>query len=1099
MPGPTSLGIVLEFATKKATAAAKLFSNGLKRITRDSKKTGKAVKGAEKDVKDFSVVLLNMQNGLNSLTQTFAKVQKASAMMIGGSVKEFASYETAIAKLDISLGVLGNNVPDALLNSRNQVVSLVKELGASTSFTTVEVAGALENLIKSGMSPDVAMNIVKQALNLSAASGGTVDLDTAASTAIGAYNKLSTGMGKTQAEIIAGTNLFMDQLVRTSAVFDIKMGDLDQAFKSGRSAFSAFKGSSTEFTLSLAGAIKQSGFGKADVGHAVAALRKGIGSINRNLDAEMRSGKTSDLKAIVASRLLDVNKKDFTNKFGDLLPLDTIVPMLAGKVKKLAGKIGPNGDLYGKEGALGLITTMFGGAIAPEVIAAFMNTEAKRKVEFASLVEDIRDSKGLAQLGADRHIETLNGALDILGSSWSAVMTSMGESAAEFINPMINQTSTMLSKLNTWMNENTHLVKSFAKIVIAVGAVAGVMSSLTAGAGFLVAGYMVVKPVFLAVSGWWADMVKTFTTKSMIFRILFRSMLVALVPVGLFLAKLALATAVIGHAWESDLGGIKTFIMGWVEDLKQVFSVVFQMLSGQGVDATIWDAMSERAQKIVTLIVVIKNRLVDFFTGFAEGFMTSFGAYASVVGVVIEWIGYLLSALGQLALFMGLATNKSKENSEALNDWGYIIGLAAGVVFSLWTVEKLLIIVQGIKILRLKLVAMWTARATLVKWAHVAVEWAMIAAGAVLVASIIATQMAMELVAANPIGAAITAIIIIIILFIVYWDEISAAISTAVDWMIEYKYALLLLLGPIGAVIAAMVYFFEIMNIDSFSKFWSSWTKGVKLFGNAIKRVVQDSVRFVRSVIAAIPAWFSGVISDLGDMWPEFWGQAGVAFEGFKSDLMSFIGILEKIGMFFPNLIKDAFMIVFNFIRSTLSNIWSGIKNMIGAVGMIAGGDFVGGFAQGAAGAAEVMLPGVGGDIVTGFTDFLQNSPAKKGPLTQTSMEQYGSNVVTLFAEGVNSKKSTLDNVGNTLASGIQPTAFSTITPQRESTGDTVSNNQTNNETNGSNIQMTLQNTFDVKLSPQSLSDGEADNFIRWIADNMSDVIEEGLIVRGLG
>ncbi|MBF0168799.1 MAG: phage tail tape measure protein [Alphaproteobacteria bacterium] len=96
----------------------------------------------------------------------------------------------------------------------------------------------------------------------------------------------------------------------------------------------------------------------------------------------------------------------------------------------------------------------------------------------------------------------------------------------------------------------------------------------------------------------------------------------------------------------------------------------------------------------------------------------------------------------------------------------------------------------------------------------------------------------------NPIGLAIMAIGLGVLLLIDNWDRLKAAIGTAISWVRENFTTILKFMGPVGWAVSALI---------------ENW--------DSLKGAVGSAVDFMSAKLGALVEWFEPIITRIGNAW----------------------------------------------------------------------------------------------------------------------------------------------------------------------------------------------------------------------------------------
>jgi TP901 family phage tail tape measure protein len=166
-------------------------------------KTERAFTGLNKQAEKMKKGMQGVKQGMTDL----AVVGTAAGAAGGYAVKKFADFSGQMGAVK---SVLGKGAAPEFA----KLEALAKKMGATTSFTAVQSAEAMENLARAGMSPTQIMSSLGPVLNAAAAEG--MDLGTAAD--IVASNLNAFGLKAKDATRVADTLAFVSAKTNTNMV-----------------------------------------------------------------------------------------------------------------------------------------------------------------------------------------------------------------------------------------------------------------------------------------------------------------------------------------------------------------------------------------------------------------------------------------------------------------------------------------------------------------------------------------------------------------------------------------------------------------------------------------------------------------------------------------------------------------------------------------------------------------------------------------------------------------------------------------------------------------------------------------------------------------
>ena len=322
---------------------------------------------------------------MGKLALAMAPVAVAAGLVLGGlgtTVKVAADFEQALA------GVAARSRAGA--EDLAKLGQSARALGASTSFTAVQVVKAQDELVKKGFSVNQIVSAMPGLLSLAAATQS--DLALASNVTTAALN--SFGLAAERASEIA------DIMAAASTGSATDINGLAMALQNAGGIVSGLGG---DFALLAAMQGKLQ-----DVGINESIAATGIKIMFGRLSAP--AGEAA--KAIDA---LGVKTRDAG---GNMLPFLQIMKQMEGK---LAGMGTAKQAEYIKE--------IFGQEAMATVMALFKSGTASVE-KFA---ETLRNSAGAAEEMANRQLDTLNGDLVVLGSAWEGVSITVGKLFIPFL------------------------------------------------------------------------------------------------------------------------------------------------------------------------------------------------------------------------------------------------------------------------------------------------------------------------------------------------------------------------------------------------------------------------------------------------------------------------------------------------------------------------------------------------------------------------------------------------------------------------------------------------------------------------------------------
>ncbi|KAA1258275.1 Phage-related minor tail protein [Rubripirellula obstinata] len=362
----------------------------------------------------------------------------AMAAPLGDGIRKFAEYDDAIRQVGAITGATG-----AAFDRLN---AKAKQLGATTSFSAVEVANLMTELGRAGFDPRQIEDMTGSVMNLARATG------TDATLASGIF-----------AAAIRQFNMEAGQAPR---VADALTAAANKSFNSVESLGEALKyagpvaadaNMSLEETLAILGTLGNVGIQGSSAGNALKRLLT-----------------LSAAESEKFQKVFGVATKDAA---GNARPLVDVLGEVAEATKDL-----------GSSDRAAKFNEVFGmlGITAASAIG-------KTVTDTRELLGELEGAGGIAKKTADKMESGLGGAFRVLASSFEAVRIAIGEALEKPIQRLTENVSLAASSITDWIGENKRVVQVAAMVaagVIAAGAALLTIGSAAAAASVAVGGLL---------------------------------------------------------------------------------------------------------------------------------------------------------------------------------------------------------------------------------------------------------------------------------------------------------------------------------------------------------------------------------------------------------------------------------------------------------------------------------------------------------------------------------------------------------------------------------------------------------------------------------
>ena len=409
-------------------------------IGADPKKFFAALNGLQKRIGQMGASLTNLGTRM-------ATVGTALALPLGLAMRNFTQFDDAIRATAA--------VSQASASELQRLTEVARNLGATTSFTAVQVANLMTELGRAGFSPKEIENMTGAVLDLSRATG----TDAALSAGIMAATLRQFGLGATEATRAA------DVLTATANKTFNTVEGLGESLKYAGPVAKEL-GLSLEDTAAILGVLGNVGIQGSEAGTALRRL-----------------GVISAASGEKLQELFGISNQDAA---GNLKPLITILDEIndvtanmpvAERTKRMAEAFG----------LLGITSA---------------NVLSKSAGGVADLAAVLRTAEGTAAKTAKEMDAGLGGSMRITLSAIEGTALAIGDALAPGLQKLVDFIGQVATAVTGFVKENEALVISFTKgvaIFTAAGlAIAGIGAALT-----LVSAAMgvVLSPVVLIVAG----------------------------------------------------------------------------------------------------------------------------------------------------------------------------------------------------------------------------------------------------------------------------------------------------------------------------------------------------------------------------------------------------------------------------------------------------------------------------------------------------------------------------------------------------------------------------------------------------------------------
>lgn len=398
----------------------------------------RGLQAARADVNKFGSDMIRMGAQVVAATA-------AIAAPVAFATKTFADFDDAMRAVGA--------VSQATTAELKSMTDVAKMLGATTSFTAVQVAQLMTELGRAGFKPDQINAMTGAVMDLARATG----TDATLASGIMAASIRQFSLGAEDATRVA------DVLTKAANATFNSVESLGEALKYA-GPVAAELGLSLEDTVAILGTLGNVGIQGSEAG---TALRR-LGVIS--------AATGEKLKAI-----FNINNIDAT---GELKPLVQIMDEIGKSIENL-----PTAEKVTKMNeAFGLL-----GITSASVLARTAGSTA-------DLARELKNAEGTASKAAKSMDSGLGGAFRIILSAVEGLQIALGKALSGSIQRVTDTMTVLIGRATEWVAMNEDTVTTLAAVTIAVAALGSTMIGLgiaakvaAIGFGILISGISIIK------------------------------------------------------------------------------------------------------------------------------------------------------------------------------------------------------------------------------------------------------------------------------------------------------------------------------------------------------------------------------------------------------------------------------------------------------------------------------------------------------------------------------------------------------------------------------------------------------------------------------
>ena len=203
-------------------------------LQRNMQGVGRAANNTSRSINNMGGGLRNIQSGMVQLSHYLLILNQRINNTFAKMTRRFTEAESAMTQLKITMGLGGREETSPNFKMFTEAETQIKELAATTEFTTKEVANAFTALVQSGRTPQEVKKFIQNVLQFTTATGGILSLkDSIDITTL----TMGTLGGK-----VEDVEDMLTMLLRTSQKTKIGFTDLRDVLSGARTAVTYFEG-----------------------------------------------------------------------------------------------------------------------------------------------------------------------------------------------------------------------------------------------------------------------------------------------------------------------------------------------------------------------------------------------------------------------------------------------------------------------------------------------------------------------------------------------------------------------------------------------------------------------------------------------------------------------------------------------------------------------------------------------------------------------------------------------------------------------------------------------------------------------------------------
>lgn len=665
------LGIRLELDSSGMVTGASMANSSLDSIQKKAVSTSRTVSTAVHEMIDpmkmaagFGIVGMGAIKAGNAIQDNFLKPVTEQAK----------SFEVEMNRLKF--------VTSSTAEEFQELQDVAIKTGLETQFSPQEAASGLRMLKAAGLETDIALESLKDTLDLVTGAAGELTLQEGASVTAASLLKL-THSGEDAHKIL-------NSIAQATRETNLQFKDLPIIINSMRDAPAKLRLTSAE-TFALLGVMRSAGMHAAQAGMQISMFATQFIKNQERVDKYLRKNKISE------RRLLDPSyvDEDMPNIVRHFKNLGIQLFDAQGNMKSasifLKELITNASKLKGENLKDFLVTTTgFFGARSSGMMQALVDFKKNGKQgseAIMDLIGSLDGAKTASRESASAFEESTVGMEKFIEGTKETIQILQGTTLLPALKTWHTLMRGILNSVLDFVKANPNFAKGIGYVAFAISVLAkvlGVLALAIAGAALWTYFFTVALGGATTAAGLAVSVITALEVAMYSLAAVGGTVLAAVGPVVVAIGLLA--ALIWGMTRDKSASSLSATFSSIADSLKMVGSAIKSIISGKSISEELYTALESRG---VLGLVEFVARLHTRFMAFWDGFKDGVGFVISIAGTVLSYFGYILARVIDLAWDLLAVFNVSTGDLKvSLKVW-YALGVAIAWIATVGFVKLL--------------------------------------------------------------------------------------------------------------------------------------------------------------------------------------------------------------------------------------------------------------------------------------------------------------------------------------------------------------------------------------------------------------------------